>query len=137
MGFTTSSRVTTASKWASSPAELRWPSAWAARDEVPPHRMTPLFGTLWNFANGLESAVLVALYAAVVWCYVRRPASTARGALAFGLLLGALSLARLDHAVFALAIAGLPFARHALARDARRARLGAWTLLGWGVVLAL
>jgi len=119
-----------------------WPLAispvwWAARDELPPHRMTPLFGTLWNFANGLESAVLVALFAGVVWFYVKRPADTPRRALAFGLLLGALSLARLDHAVFALAIAGLPFAHRLLRRDAGRARLGAWTLCGWVAVLGL
>lgn len=119
-----------------------WPLAispvwWSARDELPPHLMTPLFGTFWNFANGLESAVLVALFAAVAYCYVERPARSARGALAFGILLGALSLARLDHAVFALSIAGLPLAHHLWARDAARARLDACALLGWVGVLAL
>jgi hypothetical protein len=119
-----------------------WPLAispvwWAARDEVPPRDMTPLFGTLWNFANGLESSVLLALFAGVVWCYVKRPADTPLRALAFGVLLGALSLARLDHAVFALAFAGLPFVVHLARRDARRARLDAWALFGWGALLAL
>jgi hypothetical protein len=94
-----------------------WPLAispvwWMAQRELLEDQRLPLFGTLWNFANGLESAVLLAAFAAVVWFYVQRPIETRFRAVVFGWLLGALSLARLDHAVFALAIAGLPVGYH-------------------------
>ncbi|HTV19731.1 MAG TPA: hypothetical protein VMG12_13695 [Polyangiaceae bacterium] len=119
-----------------------WPLAispfwWKAKDELPGYRMTPLFGTLWNFCNGMESAVLLTVFSAVVWFYVKRPANTRTRAITLGVLLGALSLARLDHAIFALVIAGLPFMYHLVRRDARRARLDAWTVLGWIGVLVV
>jgi hypothetical protein len=118
-----------------------WPLAmspvwWEARSKLPGHQLIPLFGTFWNFSNGMESALLLALFAGVVWFYVKRPPDTRFRAIAFGLLLGALALARLDHAIFAVTIAGLPFAYHLIMRDARRTRLDAWTLLAWlGVLL--
>lgn len=119
-----------------------WPLAispvwWRASDELPAHQMTPLFGTLWNFSNGLESALVLSIFACVTWLFVKRPADSRSQALAFGAALAALSLARLDHAVFALSIAGLPLAYHLLIRDLRRARLDAWALLGWFAPLAL
>jgi hypothetical protein len=113
------------------------PAWWIALRELPEHLRLPLFGTLWNFANGLESALLLAVFAGIVWFYVQRPIDTRRRAVTLGLLLGALSLARLDHAVFALSIAGLPFAYHLAKRDFPRARSDAWTLLGWLAVLTL
>jgi hypothetical protein len=118
-----------------------WPLAmspvwWEARSKLPGHQLIPLFGTFWNFCNGMESALLLALFAGVVWFYVKRPPDTRFRAIAFGLLLGALALARLDHAIFAVTIAGLPLAYHLIMRDARRTRLDAWTLLAWlGVLL--
>jgi hypothetical protein len=118
-----------------------WPLAisplwWAGREELPAKLLIPLFGTLWSFANGLESALLIAVFASVVWFYVKRPIDSRRRALGLGLLLAALSLARLDHAVLALAIAGLPFAYHLVRRDLSRARLAAWVLVGWVALLA-
>jgi hypothetical protein len=112
------------------------PVWWSARD-LPGKDRTPLFGTLWNFVNGLESAPLLLIFAAVVWVYVKRPVQTARGALCFGVLLGALSLARLDHAIFALAIGGIPWAGHLLGRRWPEARLGLWTMSTWLVILLL
>jgi len=119
-----------------------WPLAispvwWKARDALPSKQMTPLFGTFWNFCNGMESALLIAVFAAVLWFYVQRPIDTRSRAIVFGLLLGALALARLDHAILAVTIAGVPFAYHLLMRDARRARLGACTLLAWLAVLLM
>lgn len=119
-----------------------WPLAispiwWLALRDLRQDQRLPLFGTLWNFCNGLESALLLALFAGVLWFYVQRPIETRRRAVTFGLLLGALSLARLDHAVIALAIAGLPFAYHLAMREGQRARRDAWTLFGWLAVLTL
>jgi hypothetical protein len=107
------------------------PVWWDAHDKLPGKDQTPLFGTLWNFVNGLESAPLLLIFAGIAWVYVKRPVQTARGALMMGALLGALSLARLDHAIFALTIAGLPFARDVLRRRWGQARLSAWTLTAW------
>jgi hypothetical protein len=113
------------------------PLWWSAREQLPAYRMIPLFGTLWNFANGLESALLLLIFSIVTWCYVKRPVDGRGRALGFGALLGALSLARLDHAVFALTLAGLPFAYHLAKGHRQRAWLGAWTLLAWISILAV
>jgi hypothetical protein len=113
------------------------PVWWNAHAEVSGKDLTPLFGTLWNFANGLESAVLLLIFAGVVWIYVKRHPETAGGAVVFGALLAALSLARLDHAVFALAIGGLPFVTNVLRRNWSQTRLDAWTLLTWLALVLL
>lgn len=113
------------------------PIWWSARDELPAYRRLPLFGTFWSFANGLESALLLLLFSLVTWCYVKRPADSKARALVFGITLGALSLARLDHAVFALTVAGLPFAYHLAKGDRQRALLASWTLLAWISILAI
>lgn len=79
------------------------PLWWAFQSQLPAHRMTPLFGTYWNFANGMETSLTVLLYAAVAWQFVvGKPNSSARRALVFGASWAALSLARLDHAIFAI-----------------------------------
>lgn len=113
------------------------PHWWASSDEVTGALRVPLFGTLWNFANGLESALLLLIFAVASWLYVRRPVTTLPRALVLGVTLGALALARLDHAVFSLAIAGLPLAYHMAARDWRRVRLGSWTLLACLAILLM
>lgn len=67
----------------------------------------PMVGTLWSYVNGMESAVVLASYAAVAYLYCfEQPLSTRRRAGIFGALLALLTFARLDHGVFAVAVAG-------------------------------
>lgn len=60
--------------------------------------------TLWGAVNGMETALVVVAYAACALAYVR-VSRTARGGVVLGACLGALALARLDHAVFSAAMA--------------------------------
>jgi hypothetical protein len=60
--------------------------------------------TLWGAVNGMETAIVVAAYAACALAYVRAP-RTRGGGLALGSCLGLLALARLDHAIFSAAMA--------------------------------
>jgi hypothetical protein len=77
----------------------------------------PLYGTLWSYANGMESALLLAAFGACVGWYVRRPVETdPRAAAILGALLAALTFARLDHVFLAgaaLLCLGLAAARGA------------------------
>jgi hypothetical protein len=81
------------------------PLWWRDREALPEYRRLPLFGTLWNSANGLETALVLLLFAACTHCFVSDPTRSSRRAWGYGLLLGGLSLARLDHAVFAFVFA--------------------------------
>jgi len=66
----------------------------------------PLYGTLWSYANGMESALLLLLFGATAAMFVRGYwARGRRHAVAFGLLLGALVLARLDHVWLSVLVA--------------------------------
>jgi hypothetical protein len=60
--------------------------------------------TLWGAVNGMETALVLAAYAACALAYVRIP-RTPRGGLVLGTCLGALVLSRLDHGVFSAAMA--------------------------------
>jgi hypothetical protein len=111
------------------------PFWWSSRGEMSASDMTPLFGTLWNLANGLESALLLLVFAVVAWLYVERPAHDTPGALVFGLALGALSLARLDHAVFALSLAALPLGYRLIRGDRPGSRLAAYSFLAWLAIM--
>lgn len=114
---------------------LASPLWWLHRDAISPYQLPPLFNTLWNYSNGMESAPLLLAFAWVAWLYVKRPANGVPRAVLFGLALGTLSLARLDHAVFAFVFVGLPLARSLIARDRERIALEAWSLLTWLAVL--
>jgi hypothetical protein len=63
----------------------------------------PLFGTLWSYANGMESALLLALFGVVCLRFAGQPARDLRTGAWTGALLGLLTLTRLDHGVFAVA----------------------------------
>jgi hypothetical protein len=103
---------------------------WVFRDE-----MIPLFGTLWCFANGMESALTILTYAVVAWLFVRRPVRAPGGALVFGSALGLMSLARLDHTVFAVVML-LGMLYQAVARKSPLGlRLTLFTALAWGTLL--
>lgn len=72
----------------------------------------PLFGTLWSYANGMESALLLMLWGVVASRFVGKSPTGPRGGAVFGASLGLLTLARLDHGVFAVAtLAGLAWRR--------------------------
>jgi hypothetical protein len=104
---------------------------WNARDQA-----MPLFGTLWCFANGMESAITILMFAVVAWLYVRRPIASPRGALVFGTALGLMTLARLDHAVFAVVMLSALLFEAALERNFFRIRLTAFAVIAWCACLA-
>lgn len=73
-----------------------------------PETARPVYTTLWSFSNGMESGLVLLLFAgALLWC-VRRPQLTS-GRMAVGLagLAVLLTLARLDHVFFAAALVGV------------------------------
>jgi len=71
------------------------------------HSLTPI-GTLQSFANGMESSLLLLSYAMFLVCFLRYShAPSMKFALAIGLSLAAIALSRLDHALLAVAAAGV------------------------------
>ncbi|MCG8421022.1 MAG: hypothetical protein MJE77_24130 [Proteobacteria bacterium] len=64
----------------------------------------PLYGTMWSYANGMESALLIACYGASVFWYTTRQAlATGKHMAVLGGLLCLFVFARLDHIFMALA----------------------------------
>lgn len=64
-------------------------------------------GTLWRYANGMESGLLLLAFAALLLMLVIRPRpQTAKDGLLLGGLGGLVTLARLDHGVFAVSVLG-------------------------------
>jgi hypothetical protein len=81
----------------------------------------PVFGTLWSYANGMESSLTICLFGVVALYFVRQPIlQSYKHAAIFGAVLAALSLARLDHIVFAMAMAACLLWRSISARDLPR-----------------
>lgn len=69
-----------------------------------PESARTVYTTLWSYANGMESPLVLLLLGAGVWLYARRGGRLAPlGLAAVGL---ALTLARLDHGLFAVALMG-------------------------------
>jgi len=79
--------------------------------------LQPLYGSLWSFANGMETGATLAAFAWVLRCMVRRELG---GSLAIDLQLGAalsvMLLSRLDHAALAVCL----LAVYALRAPSRR-----------------
>jgi hypothetical protein len=63
----------------------------------------PLFGTLWNDANGMETGLLLLAVALASRLFVDAPLSSTGRAALFGAALAAATLSRLDHVFFSLA----------------------------------
>lgn len=62
-------------------------------------------GTLWRYANGMESGLVLLAFAALLLVLVVRPRpQTAKDGLVLGGVAGLVTLARLDHGVFAVAV---------------------------------
>ncbi len=65
----------------------------------------PQFGSLWSYANGMESSLAIAAFAWVLWCLVQRERSEQVSInLQLSLALSILMLSRLDHGVLALGV---------------------------------
>jgi hypothetical protein len=80
-------------------AEYSWPPL--AGD------LRPIATTLWSYANGMETPILLFLFAAcVLWSVSRPQLATRAQAIGLGLLLLLLTFARLDHGLFAIAVLG-------------------------------
>lgn len=91
----------------------------------------PVFGSLWSYANGMESALVILCFALALYTAVAaRALSSAPRAAAFGACLAGITLARLDHGVIAASLLlgfGLASVR---ARAPLRALLAALTFAG-------
>lgn len=99
--------------------------------------LMPIFGSLWSYANGMESALVILCFALALYVAVaRRAHASSRGALLFGGCLAALTLARLDHGLFAAALF-LGFGRLCFGAGAPRRWLLAGVTFGLPVVLYL
>ncbi len=91
----------------------------------------PLYTTLWSYANGMESSLVLLIYGAIAVVFVRgwHTRGPASGA-AFGLLLGAFVLARLDHAPLPLLVIGWLLVAATRRRTALAAALAATVTCG-------
>lgn len=65
----------------------------------------PLYGTLWSYANGMETPLAILAFGLAAWLFCRRSVFSGRNHYLLGLTLGALSLARLDYVLIAAPIA--------------------------------
>lgn len=67
----------------------------------------PVFGTLWSYVNGMETGLVLLFFGLAWYLHVHAPAwASRRNAVWTGLALAGLSLARLDHTIFALLLVG-------------------------------
>lgn len=102
-----------------------------------PETARPVYTTLWSYANGMETPLVLLLFCAGVWFYARREELRSwRATLGLaGLALG-LTLARLDHGLFALALLGAVIggARAREDRETTRRGLVALGLFAAGLV---
>lgn len=93
----------------------------------------PLFGTLWSYANGMESGILLFCFGALAYAFTKAPrAPSTRGAAAFGGLAALFTFARLDHALVVLPVL-IAFVWHSCGR----ARTAAFTAFGAPLALYL
>lgn len=69
--------------------------------------MMPVFGSLWSYANGMESALVILCFALALYTAVAaRALSSAPRAAAFGACLAGITLARFDHGLIAASLLG-------------------------------
>jgi hypothetical protein len=103
-----------------------------------PAAARPIFTTMWSFANGMETPLLILVFAGCVWFFVRRPRLDSNAsAMGLAALLLTLTLARLDHVFFAgvLLMAFLAPAWRDRDRDAVRRGLLAGAVFALGVLV--
>ena len=91
----------------------------------------PLYGSLWSYANGMESSALLLMVGLLFAWYVAKPVSERIGSAAvFGVLLAFTTFARLDHVYLPLALLLMLAARCLL-----RSRRDEW--LAWSSMAAI
>jgi hypothetical protein len=96
----------------------------------------PLYGTLWSFANGMETPAVVLAFAALLLVWVRTGGTTPRDVLLLGVAAGLLVLARLDTALVVAGWLGVLLLVAAARRDRRLAAAVVGTAAVVGAVLA-
>ena len=64
----------------------------------------PLYGTLWSYANGMETSLVLLCFALALWTVVRRRLDTASAGARVGAALALMVLARLDTALVAAGV---------------------------------
>jgi hypothetical protein len=111
-------------------------------DMTRPESARPVFGTLWSYTNGMESAAVIVSFAAATLLLVRRPRlETTRGALGMGAVLLLLTLSRVDHVFFSLCLLALLFFTAWMHKDKqallRSGIASAVLIVGMGVYLAV
>ncbi len=119
-----------------SPAFLLW--MW-----LRVHDGSRMWTSVWHAINGMETGAVVCGFGACGWCFVRNgcggspqpEGARALDALWLGLALSALTLARLDHGIFALVIVAF-VGWEAIVTRARAWRSAAIVALVWGSCLA-
>ena len=100
----------------------------------------PVYGTLWSFANGMESSLALFFFAALAYVYVAYPVlSSPRAAAGYGALCSLLVLARLDHALLVVPLLAVYGLRALLlrTRESVHCALAAWFAFGAPVAIYL
>ena len=86
----------------------------------------PLYGTLWSYANGMETPLVIAIYALIVVVFVKATSLGRRTTLAMGGLLSLVALARLDLVMLAVAYCFVVLAIAGAIRSRALARHVCW-----------
>lgn len=99
----------------------------------------PIVGTLWHYVNGMETPLVLMFFCLALFLLTKtlqsdteEPRRRTRLALASGVTLGALALARLDHALFSVT---MTLAAFGIQQRGTRWRL--WSLLAAGSLIPL
>jgi hypothetical protein len=88
--------------------------------------LQPLYGSLWSFANGMETGATLAAFAWVLRCMVGRELGSSRAIdVQLGVALSILLLSRLDHAALAVCLLGVYALREPCWRGPRLLALAA------------
>ena len=83
--------------------------------------LQPIYGTLWSYADGMESSFVILSYTLLLYIMVRPGfLESVSSALLTGLLAGLLSLSRLDHALFTIPLFACLTLQCLARRDERR-----------------
>ena len=85
----------------------------------------PLYGTLWSDMNGMETPLVVAIFALLAWTFTKRSVNAPRSGVVTGVVLSLLVLARLDLGFVAIGVLGALGASAWIRRDRALFRLAA------------
>lgn len=85
----------------------------------------PVYGTLWSYANGMESGPVIFFFGLAAYFFCRNDAESRRAGAALGGTLALLVLARLDHALIAAPLLASYVASRWVSGDGRAAAVRA------------